>query len=100
MNPNLTKVYETKQTRDGALLVRKHPPKIHKIILLMSSYTQYCKSPFLIMLMVTCVNLADVAPGEDPQLAELTGLFTLKPESATATKGPHKNLPCRLLGCL
>lgn len=102
VNSNLTKVYETKQTRDGALLVRKHPPKIHKIILLMmlSSYTQYCKSPFLIMLMVTCVNLADVAPGEDPQLAELTGLFTLKPESATATKGPHKNLPCRLLGCL
>ncbi|XP_019745437.1 myosin binding protein Ca [Hippocampus comes] len=29
----------------------------------------------------------DVAPGEDPQLSELTGLFTIKPESATATKG-------------
>uniref|UniRef100_A0A3Q3D9D6 Myosin binding protein Ca n=1 Tax=Hippocampus comes TaxID=109280 RepID=A0A3Q3D9D6_HIPCM len=54
---------------------------------MVTSYTQYCKSPFLIMLVVTCVNLADVAPGEDPQLSELTGLFTIKPESATATKG-------------
>ncbi|CAJ1076362.1 myosin binding protein Ca [Xyrichtys novacula] len=26
-------------------------------------------------------------PGEDPQLSELTGLFVLKPESTTATKG-------------
>ncbi|XP_040919048.1 myosin binding protein Ca isoform X3 [Toxotes jaculatrix] len=26
-------------------------------------------------------------PGEDPQLSELTGLFVLKPESVTATKG-------------
>ncbi|KAM3863963.1 myosin binding protein Ca [Diretmus argenteus] len=26
-------------------------------------------------------------PGEEPQLSELTGLFVLKPESATATKG-------------
>ncbi|XP_071323154.1 myosin binding protein Ca isoform X1 [Trachinotus anak] len=26
-------------------------------------------------------------PGEDPQLSELTGLFVVKPESATATKG-------------
>ncbi|XP_054615622.1 myosin binding protein Ca [Dunckerocampus dactyliophorus] len=29
----------------------------------------------------------EVAPGEDPQLSELTGLFVLKPESTTATKG-------------
>lgn len=27
------------------------------------------------------------APGDDPQTSELSGLFVLKPESATATKG-------------
>ncbi|XP_068509596.1 myosin binding protein Ca [Syngnathus scovelli] len=30
---------------------------------------------------------AEVVPGEDPQLSQLTGLFVLKPESATAVKG-------------
>nr|XP_049601851.1 myosin binding protein Ca [Syngnathus scovelli] len=29
----------------------------------------------------------EVVPGEDPQLSQLTGLFVLKPESATAVKG-------------
>nr|XP_046271402.1 myosin binding protein Ca isoform X5 [Scatophagus argus] len=30
---------------------------------------------------------AEHVPGEEPQMSELTGLFVLKPESATATKG-------------
>nr|XP_019950025.1 PREDICTED: myosin-binding protein C, slow-type-like isoform X2 [Paralichthys olivaceus] len=29
----------------------------------------------------------ELVPGEDPQMAELTGLFVLKPESVTVTKG-------------
>lgn len=32
-------------------------------------------------------RITELTPGEDPQLSELTGLFVLKPESVTATKG-------------
>ncbi|XP_053706943.1 myosin binding protein Ca isoform X1 [Synchiropus splendidus] len=38
---------------------------------------------FLILVLL----LAEHVPGEDPQLSQLTGLFVLKPESVTATKG-------------
>ncbi|XP_061702428.1 myosin binding protein Ca [Syngnathoides biaculeatus] len=41
----------------------------------------------LLSLPVNVCNLAEVTAGEEPQLSELTGLFVLKPESATAIKG-------------
>ncbi|KAM8823903.1 myosin binding protein Ca [Synchiropus picturatus] len=38
-------------------------------------------------LLILVLLLAEHVPGEDPQLSQLTGLFVLKPESVTATKG-------------
>lgn len=67
----------------------------------------YLKSICCAQITFSCLNsyfsyslhstpVTDHLPGEGPQLSEPTGLFVLKPESVTATKGlakiiGHKN---------
>lgn len=40
----------------------------------------------------------EIVPGEEPQTSELTGLFVVKPESATVTKGLKPKMLGRMEG--